>query len=51
MYPSKWLKFLTFSMCSNQLVHQKSTNQPKTNKMAETGGQIKLIIDDVWMIF
>ena len=31
-------------MCSNQLVHQKSTNQPKTNKIAETGGPIKLKI-------
>ena len=33
MYPSNFQKFLTFSMCSNQLVHQKSNKLPKTNKM------------------
>ena len=33
MYPSNFQKFPTFSMCSNQLVHQKSNKQPKTNKM------------------
>ena len=47
MYPSNFWKFPTFSMCSNQCMHQKSTNQPKTNKMAATGGQIKLTIDNV----
>ena len=42
MFPSNFQKFPTFSICNNQLEHQKSTNQPKTNKMAATGGQIKL---------
>ena len=43
-YLSNFRKFLAFCMCSNQLVHQKSTNknQPKTNKMVASGGQIKL---------
>ena len=40
-YPSNFQNFMTLSMCSNHLVHQKSINQPKTNKMAATGGQIK----------
>ena len=36
-----------FNMCNNQWMHQKSTNQPKTNKMAATGFQIKLTVDNV----
>ena len=43
MYMSNLKKFLTFSMWKNQLVHQKSTNQPKTNKMpAEFNGQLTM---------
>ena len=33
------------------MMHQKSTNQTKTNKMEATDGQIKLTIDDVQTIF
>ena len=43
MYPTNFWKFLTFRMYSNQLV----INQPKTNKMAAIGGQIKLKIKDI----
>ena len=44
MYRSNFQKFLTFSMCSNQLV----MNQPtKTNRMAANDGQLKLKILDV----
>ena len=48
MYPSNFWKFMTFSMCSNQLLHQKSTNQPtnqKQTKWRQPGHQIKLTID------
>ena len=38
-------------MSSNQLVHQKSINQPKINKIAANNNQIKLTIDDVSTIF
>ena len=39
MYPSNFCKFLTFTMCSNQLV----INQPtKPNKMETNDGQLKL---------
>ena len=51
MYPNYFRIFPTSSMCSNQWVHQKSTTQPKTNKMTATGSQIKLKIGVVWMIF
>ena len=47
MQMSKFWIFLTFSMCSNQMVHQKSTNQPKTNKKVATGSEIKLTIHAV----
>ena len=47
MYQGNFWKIPTFTMCRNQFVHQNSTNQPKTNKMAVTGGQIKMTIDVV----
>ena len=45
MYPSNFQKFLTFSM--EQPVGAPEINQPKTNKMAATGSQIKLKIDEL----
>ena len=49
MYLSNFLKFRTFWNVQQQLVHQKSTK----NKILATGagGQIKLTVEDVWMIF
>ena len=38
MYPSYFQKSMTFSVCSNPLVHQKLINQPKSNKIMATGG-------------
>ena len=51
MYLSNFQRFPTFSKGSNQFLHQKSTNQPKTNKMASTGGQIKLTTQGSHYIF
>ena len=47
IYTSNSRKFCvwTFSINTNQLVHQLLTNQPKTNQAVATGGQIKLTID------
>ena len=44
MYLSNFQKFMTFSICSNQLV----INQPtKANKMEANDGQFKLTIHDI----
>ena len=34
IYMSPFWKFPTFTMCGNKLVHQKLTEEPKTNKKA-----------------
>ena len=51
MYLCNFCKIFTFTMCSNQLIHQSSTHQPKTNKQAATSGQNKLTIDYVYQFF
>ena len=40
----KYRKFPTFSVCSNQWVHQKSNNKLKAKKTVATGGQIKVTV-------
>ena len=40
----KCRKFQTFTVCSNQWVHQKSNNKLKPKKTVATGGQIKVTV-------